>query len=366
MFSELNLSRSLLRGIEASGYVNPTPVQAKVIPIALAGRDVCASAVTGSGKTAAFVLPFLERLLYRPKDVPAIRVLIVSPTRELATQTHEVFKRLSQFTDITCCLICGGKRDVRSQEVVLRQRPDVVICTPGRIIDHLRNSQSVSIEDLDVLILDEVDRLLDLGFREEVEEVVRYCPPTRQTMLFSATMTAGVEELSKLSLRRPVRVKTSAGGPNDANALAPRLIQEFVRVRREDEREAMLTALVCRNFNKKCIVFFETKKAAHRFYIILQVLKIKSCELHGDMPQTLRYGSLQAFREGLTDVMVATDVAARGLDIPLIQTVINAEMPRIASTYVHRVGRTARAGCGGRAVTIVGDARRKVMKEVLK
>ena len=158
MFSELNLSRSLLRGIEASGYVNPTPVQAKVIPIALAGRDVCASAVTGSGKTAAFVLPFLERLLYRPKDVPAIRVLIVSPTRELATQTHEVFKRLSQFTDITCCLICGGKRDVRSQEVVLRQRPDVVICTPGRIIDHLRNSQSVSIEDLDVLILDEVDR----------------------------------------------------------------------------------------------------------------------------------------------------------------------------------------------------------------
>ena len=145
--------------------------------------------------------------------------------------------------------------------------------------------------------------------------------------------------MSKLSLRRPVRVKTSAGGPNDANALAPRLIQEFVRVRREDEREAMLTALVCRNFNKKCIVFFETKKAAHRFYIILQVLKIKACELHGDMPQTLRYGSLQAFREGLTDVMVATDVAARGLDIPLIQTVINAEMPRVASTYVHRVGK---------------------------
>lgn len=160
MFSELNLSRALLRGIEASGYVNPTPIQAKVIPVALAGRDVCASAVTGSGKTAAFVLPFLERLLFRPKDVPAIRVLIVSPTRELATQTHEVFKRLSQFTDITCTLVCGGKRDVRSQEAVLRQRPDVVICTPGRIIDHLRNSQSVSIEDLDVLVLDEVDRLV--------------------------------------------------------------------------------------------------------------------------------------------------------------------------------------------------------------
>ena len=158
MFSELNLSRSLLRGIETSGYVNPTPVQAKTIPVALTGRDICASAVTGSGKTAAFVLPFLERLIFRPKDIPAIRVLIVSPTRELATQTHEVLKRLSQFTDITSALICGGKRDVRSQEVVLRQRPDVVIGTPGRIIDHLRNSQSVSIEDLDVLVLDEVDR----------------------------------------------------------------------------------------------------------------------------------------------------------------------------------------------------------------
>lgn len=183
-----------------------------------------------------------------------------------------------------------------------------------------------------------------------------------------------------------MRIKTSAGGPNDANALAPRLIQEFVRVRREDEKEAMLTALVVRNFNKRSIVFFETKKAAHRFYIILKLLNIKVCELHGDMPQTLRYGSLQAFRAGQTDVMVATDVAARGLDIPLVQTVLNAEMPRVASTYVHRVGeqaqdadssitssysflmlgRTARAGCGGRAITIVSDSRRKVMKEVLK
>lgn len=157
-------------------------------------------------------------------------------------------------------------------------------------------------------------------------------------------LAPGVEELSKLSLRRPVRIKTSAG-PSDANALAPRLIQEFVRVRREDEKEAMLTALVVRNFNKRSIVFFETKKAAHRFYVILQMLKIKACELHGDMPQTLRYGSLQAFREGLTDVMVCTDVAARGLDIPLVQTVLNAEMPRVASTYVHRVGMLFNARC---------------------
>lgn len=158
LFTQLNLSRPLLRGIEASGYVNPTPVQAKVIPVALSGRDICASAVTGSGKTAAFVLPFLERLLFRPKDVAATRVLVVSPTRELAVQTYEVLQKLGQFTDVTSVLICGGKRDVKSQEAALRQRPDVVICTPGRFIDHLRNSHSVDIDDLDVLVLDEVDR----------------------------------------------------------------------------------------------------------------------------------------------------------------------------------------------------------------
>ena len=209
LFSQLNLSRPLLRAVEAAGYVNPTPVQTAVIPLAMAGRDVCASAVTGSGKTAAFVLPFLERLLFRPKDVAAIRVVVVTPTRELATQIFMVLQKLAQYTDITCCLICGGKKDVKSQEVTLRNRPDVVVCTPGRIIDHLRNSQSVSLDDLDVLVLDEVDRLLDLGFQEELEELVRHCPTARQTLLFSATMTPKVEDLAKLSLKKPVRVKTS-------------------------------------------------------------------------------------------------------------------------------------------------------------
>jgi ATP-dependent RNA helicase DDX27 len=158
MFSELSLSRSLLRAVEACGYVSPTPVQAKVIPVALAGRDICASAVTGSGKTAAFILPCLERLLFRPRDVATIRVLVVTPTRELANQIYNVLLQLAQFTDVTCLLVCGGKKDVKSQEAALRLRPDVVVCTPGRIIDHLRNSHSVDISDLDVLILDEVDR----------------------------------------------------------------------------------------------------------------------------------------------------------------------------------------------------------------
>lgn len=363
MFSQMNLSRPLLRAIELSGYVNATPIQAKVIPLAMTGRDICASAATGSGKTAAFVLPFLERLLYRPKDQATIRVLVVTPTRELATQIYDVLMKLSQFTDVTSCIICGGKKDIKSQEVTLRNRPDVVVCTPGRVIDHLRNSHSVSISDLDVLVLDEVDRLLELGFQEELEELLKHCPENRQTLLFSATMTAKVEDLVKLSLKKPIRVKTESGG---ISTVAPRLVQEFVKLRNVDEREALLATLVVRSFHVKTICFFETKHEAHRFCALLKLMNIKACELHGDITQVQRYASLQSFRDGKVDVMVCTDVAARGLDIPNVQTVINSEMPRSSSQYIHRVGRTARAGCGGRAITLVSDSRRKVMKEVLK
>ena len=164
LFSQLNLSRPLLRAVEAAGYVTPTLIQAQVIPIALAGRDICASALTGSGKTAAFVLPFLERLLFRSKDTAEIRVLVVTPTRELATQIYDVLLKLSQFTDVTSVLVCGGKKDLRSQEAELRNRPDVIICTPGRIIDHLRNSKSIAIDNLDVLVLDEADRCVNFYY----------------------------------------------------------------------------------------------------------------------------------------------------------------------------------------------------------
>jgi len=362
MFSQLNLSRPLLRAVERSGYTNPTPIQGKVIPIALAGRDVCASAVTGSGKTAAFTLPFLERLLYRPKEQACTRVLVIAPTRELATQIFEVLTKLSVFTDITSCLICGGKKDLKSQEAVLRNRPDVVVCTPGRIIDHLRNSHSISIRDLDVLVLDEVDRLLELGFQEELEELLKYCPVNRQTLLFSATLTSKVDSLAKLSLKRPVRVKVNY----NSTTVAPRLVQEFIKLRDTAEREAYLAALVCRTYNKRVIIFFETKVEAHRFCALLKLLGLKATELHGNLAQHRRYAALQEFRDQAVDILVATDVAARGLDIPGVQAVLNSEMPRTASSYVHRVGRTARAGCGGRSITLVSDARRKVMKEVLK
>ena len=213
-----------------------------------------------------------------------------------------------------------------------------------------------------MLVLDEVDRLLELGFQEDLEELLKYCPKKRQTLLFSATMTPKVEDLAKLSLMRPIRVKVNTS----ATQIAPRLIQEFVKVKSKDEKEAMVLSVISRGYGVRTIVFFEMKKDAHRFLTILKLCGLRACELHGDISQTLRYLSLQQFTEGAVDIMVATDVAARGLDIPGVRTVINTDMPRNVSTYIHRVGRTARAGSGGRAITFVTDERRKVMKEVLK
>ena len=362
-FSQLNLSRPLMRGVQAMGFVEPTAIQARVIPVALAGRDVCASAVTGSGKTAAFLLPSMERLLYRPKAVAATRVLVVTPTRELAAQCHAMGSSLAQFTDMTLSLITGGTKNLRPQEAELRSNPDIVICTPGRLIDHLRNSAGVHLDGLEILILDEVDRLLELGFREEVEELVRLCPTARQTLLFSATMSTTVEALAALSLHRPVRV-----GVDVHNAVASRLVQEFVRIRqgREGDRKAILMALVTRTFKERVIVFFDTKVQAHRMALAMGLLGVRCAELHGNLTQIQRLEALNAFRNQDVDVLVATDLAARGLDVPQVETVINFEMPRKAETYIHRVGRTARAGCGGRSVTLIGESRRLVMKEVLR
>ena len=238
-FADLQLSRPLLRACEALGYASPTPIQAACVPLALAGRDICGSAVTGSGKTAAFALPILERLLYRPRQSAAIYVLILTPTRELAVQIHSMITKLAQFTDVAAALIVGGL-SLQSQAAALRQGPEVVVATPGRIIDHLRNTQSFGLEDLAVLVLDEADRLLEMGFKEEVQEIVRLAPRRRQTMLFSATFSDQVRDLMALSLRAPVRLAA------DAAAAAPRgLVQEVVRLKVRGGVCLFVGVLVC-------------------------------------------------------------------------------------------------------------------------
>ncbi|XP_073136855.1 DEAD-box ATP-dependent RNA helicase 28 [Henckelia pumila] len=362
-FLELHLSRPLLRACEALGYSKPTPIQAACIPLALTGRDICGSAITGSGKTAAFSLPTLERLVYRPKSRPAIRVLILTPTRELAVQVHSMIEKLAQFmTDIRCCLVVGGL-SIKVQETALRSLPDIVVATPGRMIDHLRNSMSVHLDELAVLILDEADRLLELGFSAEIHELVRLCPKRRQTMLFSATMTEEVDDLIKLSLNKPLRLSA------DPTTKRPTtLTEEVVRIRRlrEANQEAVVLALCSKTFTEKVIIFSGTKKAAHRLKILFGLAGFKAAELHGDLTQSQRLDALEIFRKQQVDFLIATDVAARGLDIIGVQTVINFACPRDLTSYVHRVGRTARAGRTGYAVTFVTDNDRSLLKAIVK
>ncbi|CAN4094003.1 unnamed protein product [Withania somnifera] len=362
-FMDLHISRPLLRACEALGYSKPTPIQAACIPLALTGRDICGSAITGSGKTAAFALPTLERLLYRPKNRPSIRVLILTPTRELAVQVHSMIGKLAQFVpDIRCCLVVGGL-STKVQEAALRSMPDIVVATPGRMIDHLRNSMSVDLDDLAVLILDEADRLLELGFSAEIHELVRLCPKRRQTMLFSATMTEEVDELIKLSLNKPLRLSADPSAKRPA-----KLTEEVVRIRRlrEGNHEAVLLALCTKTFTSKVIVFSGTKQAAHRLKIIFGLLGFKAAELHGNLTQAQRLDALELFRRQEVDFLIATDVAARGLDIIGVQTVINFACPRDLTSYVHRVGRTARAGREGYAVTFVTDSDRSLLKAIVK
>ena len=280
-FQQFSLSRPLLRGVAAVNFSSPTPIQKRTIPVALAGKDVVGSAVTGSGKTAAFLLPMLERLLYRPKKVPTTRVAILLPTRELAVQCFNVATQLAHFTDITFAQLVGGF-SVRDQEALLKRRPDVVIATPGRFIDHMRNSASFVVENIEILVLDEADRMLEDGFADELDEILRTIPKGRQTMLFSATMTESVDKLVRVGMNRPVRVSVDA-----QKATVEGLVQEFVRLRpgREGKRMASLLLLCTTVYTERVIVFFRQKKEVHRARVIFGLLGVKAGELHGGMSQ---------------------------------------------------------------------------------
>ncbi|KAH0590710.1 nucleolar DEAD-box protein required for synthesis of 60S ribosomal subunit, variant 2 [Termitomyces sp. 'cryptogamus'] len=363
-FLTMNLSRPILKALTTLGFTKPTPIQAATIPVALIGKDIVGGAVTGSGKTAAFMIPILERLLYREKgkNAAAIRCVILVPTRELAVQCLDVGAKLATHTDIRMCLAVGGL-SVKSQEAALRSRPDIIIATPGRLIDHIHNSPSFTLDTLDILVLDEADRMLSDGFADELGEIIKSCPLSRQTMLFSATMTDSVDELVKMSLNKPVRLFV-----DPKRSTARGLIQEFVRVRagKESERSALLVALCKSTFKTNVIIFLRSKKLAHQMRIVFGLLGLKCEELHGDLSQEQRLKALQLFRDGSVDYLMATDLASRGLDIKGVETVINYDMPSQLAQYLHRVGRTARAGNKGRSVTLVGEADRKMLKAAIK
>lgn len=280
-FQSMSLSRPILRGLAAVGFTEPTPIQSKTIPIAVAGRDLVGGAETGSGKTAAFLIPILERLLYRPKKVPTTRVAILMPTRELAVQCFNVATKIASFTDITFAQMVGGF-SMRDQEAVLKTRPDVVIATPGRFIDHMTNSASFQVEHLEILVLDEADRMLEEGFESQLNEILTTIPKSRQTMLFSATMTSSVDKLVRVGMDKPVRLMVDAKKQTVAG-----LTQEFIRLRlgKEDRRLAYLMYLCDKIYTERVIIFFRQKKEAHRVRVVFALCGLKASELHGNMSQ---------------------------------------------------------------------------------
>ncbi|CAH8495774.1 unnamed protein product [Heterobilharzia americana] len=388
-FMELSLAKPLLKSLTEMSLDKPTPIQCACIPVALLHHDICACARTGSGKTLAFLLPILERLAKKPTDFnyAITRALVISPTRELAVQIFNVAEKLVKYCPKLRIQLAAGGLDLHSQEASLRLSPDLVIATPGRLIDHLSNAPSFNLQHIEYLVLDEADKLLDEYFTEQIAEIIKFCSKRRQTLLFSATMTESVKELAILSLRDPVQIFL-----NQATALAQRLHQEFVRVRphREDDRRAIVVALLMRYFRQRTIVFLPTKKDCHKMHIMLGLLGLSCTELHGNMTQAQRLEALKRFSKidstdisktesalnqaskvensdvSSVDILLATDLASRGLDIPNVQTVINYTLPQTMKQYVHRVGRTARIMNVGRAVSLVGEADRKLLKQIMK
>lgn len=367
-FQTLDLSRPVLKGLANLGYAKPSPIQSASIPIALMGKDIVAGAVTGSGKTAAYMIPIIERLLYKPTKVPSTRVIILTPTRELAIQVCDVGKKIGRFVGNLNFGLAVGGLNLRQQEQQLKSRPDIVVATPGRLIDHIRNSASFSIDALEILIIDEADRMLEEGFQVELTEILTLIPKhKRQTMLFSATMNTKIQDLIQLSLNKPVRIMI-----DPPKATSTKLVQEFVRIRKKDTMKPALLFQLLKSVDpqqqSRIVVFVARKETAHRLRIVLGLLGMKVAELHGSLTQEQRLNNVNDFKNLTVPVLICTDLAARGLDIPKIEMVINYDMPKSHEIYLHRVGRTARAGREGRSITLVGEAAadRNIVKAAMK
>jgi len=341
-FADLGLTPALLKALDGCGYTAPTPVQTQAIPAALAGRDMIASANTGTGKTAAFVLPALQRLAVTPRAAGSFgpRVLILSPTRELAAQSLEAVRRYSKFCRVNTGVIVGGV-PYREQRQLLERRADVVVATPGRLLDHLDRSW-LDLRGIELLILDEADRMLDLCFVEPVERIAAACPAGRQTLLFTATVDAAMVRLAARLLNDPLRVDVAGGSVAHAA-----IDQRLLRADNLDHKHRLLAHLAGSEEVSKAIVFAATKRDADRLAGDLEQSGHAAAALHGDMSQPQRNRTLEALRRGRIRLLVATDVAARGLDVADISHVINFDLPRVAEDYVHRIGRTGRAGATG-------------------
>ncbi|MDI1493064.1 MAG: ribosomal RNA processing protein [Ramalina farinacea] len=343
-FKELGIIESLCEACTALGYKTPTPIQKEAIPLALQGRDLIGLAQTGSGKTAAFALPVLQALMEKPQPYFS---LILAPTRELAYQISQAFEALGSLINVRCAVLVGGMEMV-PQSIALGKKPHIIVATPGRLLDHLENTKGFSLRSLKYLIMDEADRLLDLDFGAIIDKILKVLPRERRTYLFSATISSKLETLQRASLSNPARVSVSSNEYQVVSTLL--MYYMFVPFMHKD---LYLVHLANEHAGQSAIIFTRTVNTTQRLAILLRSLGFGAIPLHGQLSQSARLGALGKFRARSRDILVATDVAARGLDIPSVDLVVNFDLPPDSKTYIHRVGRTARAGKSGKAISMV-------------
>jgi ATP-dependent RNA helicase RhlE len=353
-FDKLAVHPDLLRGIRDLEFTKPTPIQEQAIPPALEGRDLLATAMTGSGKTAAFLIPIINRLMAKPRGTT--RALILSPTRELAAQIHEHFTLLAKHTNVRGAAVFGGV-GMGPQEQAFRRGVDVIVATPGRLLDHLQYPYA-RLDQIEVLVLDEADRMLDMGFLPDIRRVLKHLPANRQTLFFSATMPAPIVQLSREMLRNPASI-------NIERKLAPATgITQAVYPVKDDLKPALFLELLRRGEVSQAIVFCRTKHRSNRLFEVLESAGMPVARIHGNRSQSARTDALAGFKSGKYRVLVATDIVARGIDVEALEHVVNFDVPHQPEDYIHRVGRTARAEAIGEAYTLVSPEEESDLRQI--
>ena len=358
-FNSLGLSDALLKAVSKQGYTTPSPIQIKAIPLILEGKDVLASAQTGTGKTAGFTLPLLQLLSEgKPLRHRPVRALVLTPTRELAAQVYENVKQYSTYLDIRSTVIFGGVNQ-NPQVSTLRNGVDVLIATPGRLLD-LHNQRLLSLANIEILVLDEADRMLDMGFLRDIKRIMAVMPAKRQNLLFSATFSKDIKALANDILNHPVLVEATP-----ENTTVDAIDQQVYRVAKGLKPDLLVKLITDGNW-EQVLVFTRTKHGANKLTKKLQDNRITAMAIHGNKSQGARTKALDGFKRGTVRVLVATDIAARGLDIPLLPHVVNFELPNIPEDYVHRIGRTGRAGASGLAISLVSADETTFLSDIEK
>ncbi len=362
-FADFGLAPEILRALTEQGYSHPTPIQAQAIPVVLQGRDVMGAAQTGTGKTAGFSLPIIQLLLAHASSSmsPArhpVRALILTPTRELAVQVAENVQAYAKHTPLRSTVVFGGM-DMKPQTVILRNGVEIVIATPGRLLDHIEQ-KNISLGQVQMLVMDEADRMLDMGFLPDLQRIINLLPKQRQNLMFSATFSPEIKKLANTFLNNPLTIEVAR-----SNQTADKVTQVVYKVP-EDQKHALVAHLLRQRDLKQVIVFSNTKIGASRLSRVLEQEGMRATAIHGDKSQQERMAALEAFKKGEIDVLVATDVAARGLDISDLPCVINFDLPYNAEDYVHRIGRTGRAGASGDAISIYSDKDERLLADIEK